>query len=292
MPFHLWLKKIDGKLGHHEQFFSNRTSLFDAMPAVWKNLSVEDRHEVVNLIDGFYTSREFEDAPIWTKRNVMELVKYAPLGDIGKLRSSYLAAKIDPSVFVYNDGMLTPATAPTSDEAALPVMRVENNSDDHHCPPHQDREQQQQPMIDHVCSWRPREMLDKYTSTQHSLKSQKAFFNHITNFVACIESSKDTNLMPSAYLDVDVSADQIKLLKPTHKDIVMGSILRETIGIGAVKLIAKRRIDALDGNIGSYSRLLNSSARLKQIQEVNALTASVAEITRDIDNARKRRRIR
>ena len=37
IPFHLWLKKKDGKLGHRV-FFANQSSLYDAMPAVWKNL--------------------------------------------------------------------------------------------------------------------------------------------------------------------------------------------------------------------------------------------------------------
>jgi hypothetical protein len=59
---------------------------------------------------------------------------------------------------------------------------------------------------------------------------------------------------------------------------------------GATKLIAKRRIDALDGNIASYSRLLNSDAHLEQIKEVNALTAAVAEVTRDEDDERKRKK--
>ena len=71
---------------------------------VWKKLSVEDRHAVVALIDGFHVSNELQSVPIWTKGNVLQLVKYAPIGDIGKLRSSFLAAKIDPSVFVYDDG--------------------------------------------------------------------------------------------------------------------------------------------------------------------------------------------
>ena len=96
-------------------------------------------------------------------------------------------------------------------------------------------------------------------------------------------------MVPSAYLDVDIKIDQIKLLKPSHNNVVMGCILQDTMGPGAAKLIAKRRIDALDGNVGSYNRLLNSNARLEQIREVNTLTAAVAEITRDKDNAKKRK---
>ncbi|KAI2510833.1 hypothetical protein MHU86_3619 [Fragilaria crotonensis] len=284
MSFDLWLRKIDGKLTPRK-FFSNRTSLFDAMPAVWKKLSVEDRHNVVALIDGFYSSSEFEDVPIWTKGNVLQLVKYVPIGDVGKLRSSYLAAKIDPSVFVYDDDMLT-VQSRKDEEVSLTVPNCPAVEEEQEYP----QEQHQQSKIDLVCSWRPRDLLTKYTSSRHNAENQKAYFHHITNFVARAASSSDANLVPSAYLDVDVKADQIKLLKPTHKNVVMGFILKDTMGPGATKLIAKRRIDALDGNVGSYSRLLNSSARLEQIKEVNALAAAVAEITRDKEDDRKRKK--
>ena len=110
----------------------------------------------------------------------------------------------------------------------------------------------------------------------------------LANYVARAESLKDTDLVPSAYLDVDVKKDQIKLLKPSHKDVVMGCILQDTMGPAAAKLIAKCRIDALDGNVGSYRRVLNSTARLhNQIKEVNTLAAAVVEITRDKENAEK-----
>jgi hypothetical protein len=278
MPFHLWLKKIDGKLGHRE-FFANRTSLFDAMPAVWKNLSVEDRHAVVGLIDGFYTSSKFENVPIWTKSNVLELAKYAPLGDIGKLRSSYLASKIDPSVFVYDDKNML-----TSDEATTLKNADSSEREELLTSGQTNQDTRQQPTIDNVCSWKPQAILEKYTVSRHNVRSQKVFLNHITNFVAYTEASSDGQLLPSAYLDIVVTTDQIALLKPTCKDVVMGSILRDTLGPTAKKLIAKRRIDAIDG------RLLNSSARLEQIKQVNALAAAIAEISNDKENSRKEKK--
>jgi hypothetical protein len=68
----------------------------------------------------------------------------------------------------------------------------------------------------------------------------------------------------------------------------MGSILQDKMGPDAATLITKRQIDAINGNIGSYSRLLNSSERLKLIADVNSLAVAVAEIiSRDKDNAKK-----
>ncbi len=82
----------------------------------------------------------------------------------------------------------------------------------------------------------------------------------------------------------------MKLLKPTQKDVVMGCILQDAMGPGAVKMITERCIDALDGNVGSYSRLLNSNARLQQIKEVDAVAAAVAQRTRDNEEARTKRK--
>ena len=148
----------------------------------------------------------------------------------------------------------------------------------------------QQPTIDNLCSWKPHAILEKYTVSRHNVRSQKVFLNHITNFVAYTEASSDGQLLPSAYLDLVVTTDQIALLKATCKDVVMGCILRDTLGPTAKKRIAKRRIDALDGNVGSYSRLLNSSARLEQIKQVNALAAAIAEISNDKENSRKEKK--
>ena len=78
------------------------------------------------------------------------------------------------------------------------------------------------------------------------------------------------------------------MLKPTHKNVVMGTILNDSDGKGAYQLIAKRRIDMIDGNIGSYSRLLNSTARMEMIREVNALAATVAGISKDKADERTR----
>ena len=103
VPFTVWLRKIDSKLSSGE-FFASQTSLFDAMPAMWKNMTVEDRHDVVSMIDGFYKDTASDGKPVWTTINVLRLVKYVPLADVGKLRCCYLAAKRDPSLFVFDDG--------------------------------------------------------------------------------------------------------------------------------------------------------------------------------------------
>jgi len=46
----------------------------------------------------------------------------------------------------------------------------------------------------------------------------------------------------------------------------------------------------ITGNISSYSRCLNDTKRLKQIQEVNQLAATVAQVTADMDQEKDRKK--
>jgi hypothetical protein len=82
---------------------------------------------------------------------------------------------------------------------------------------------------------------------------------------------------------------QAELLHPSHKNVVMGHILYDSKGEGASQKVAKRRIDLISGNVNSYARILNDPARLEMIQDVNKMTAAVAEVSADID-ANKRQR--
>ena len=179
-------------------------------------------------------------------------------------------------------------------------MFVFDDGTNSHCPPRSSnvngvgQEENQSPscrgQIDSVCSWKPVAILKKYKESPTDKRNQAMFWKHITNFVAARESVNDTKLAPpSAYLDVETSNAQIEMLKPTHKNVVMGNILKDSDGKDARQLIAKRRIDMIDGNIGSYSRLLNSTQRMEMIQDVNAaLTAIVATISKDKADERTR----
>lgn len=115
-------------------------------------------------------------------------------------------------------------------------------------------------------------------------------FGHMTNFVANAHWDEVKQLEPSAALDVEMSDVQRTLFNPTYKNVLMGYILYDVKGKGAKQKIAKRRLDAISGNVGSYSKILNSSKRIKMIQEVNQLTATVAEVTADMENQLERKR--
>ncbi len=65
-------------------------------------------------------------------------------------------------------------------------------------------------------------------------------------------------LTPSCYLDLCITKDQAKLLAPTVKDAVQGSIIENAMGEGAKKESARHRINMFEENIASYSCSINS----------------------------------
>ena len=53
------------------------------------------------------------------------------------------------------------------------------------------------------------------------------------------------------------------------------------MGKKATKVIAKRRVDVVAGNVQSYARILNGPAQLQKIKTFNQLAASMAEYKRE-----------
>jgi hypothetical protein len=74
--FKSWIERIDGMIKTGEQFFIGRTSLFDAMPAVWKGLKVHKRRIIINKIKRFYEEAATDNSYPWKKENVLDLVQY------------------------------------------------------------------------------------------------------------------------------------------------------------------------------------------------------------------------
>ena len=88
-------------------------------------------------------------------------------------------------------------------------------------------------------------------------------------------------MVPSTYLHVEVTQDQVDLLNPTPRDVQIGAIIDQCIGKKAKKKIARRRIDFVTGNVNSYARILNGPAQIEKIKTYNQLSASIAQLQRD-----------
>ena len=79
----------------------------------------------------------------------------------------------------------------------------------------------------------------------------------------------------------------------SEKDELQGiaSVISDAIGVGAKKKIAKQRINMLEGNVASYSRVLNSASQMKRIKEMNEVMSIVGEICGENDWAKEERSI-
>ena len=77
----------------------NTTSLYDAMPALWKNLTVETRHSVLSNIDAAIATAEGSN-PWVDKMHLLNMDRFVDLKHVPKLRICHQVAKYDPSVIV------------------------------------------------------------------------------------------------------------------------------------------------------------------------------------------------
>ena len=261
------------------------------MPACWTKLSVEQRHEVIDICKNVSEVAELVgERPRWTKETVVALARYVKLDDVHKLRACYLISRKDPSVIVHDDGTrikiqepVNPsessnASAPQDpqDSAVAAVARaavVEANGS----------------TARDFFHWQPKSLMQDYMMDKKNPQAQAKLFHHMTNYAAQMMWNAKSNqrLEPSPYLDATISDDQHELLCPTYKNTLQGFIMYDVKGKGAQNKLAKRRLDMISGNVSSYSRCMNDPKRLKQIQEVNQLAATVAAVTADIANEKK-----
>ena len=206
------------------------------------------------------------DEKVWTKQNVLRLAKFVKLDDVFKLRGCFLTANIDPSVIVRVEEESTSTTEEQTRNTAP---------------------------IDDFCSWKPKHLLTKYKGDTEDKKVQKEFFHHITNHVSKQNwRIGHADVKASDYLDVEISEVQSNLLNPTPKDFLLGFITYDVKWKGAVQKIAKRKIDFIEGNVNSYSRLLNNPRRLESIKDHVELVATVAEVSAEADDEKARKKLR
>ena len=91
-----WLRRIDSQVAVGERFFKSETSgMFKSMPALWKDMTTERRQALMNTMDAFQS----KGGPrVWTKENMLALMKFAPLDYVSKLHTCYLADVIHLSL--------------------------------------------------------------------------------------------------------------------------------------------------------------------------------------------------
>ena len=270
LPFDEWIKKIESQIKTGEQFFVKRNGLFDAMPACWKNLSVEDRHTICSKIDRFYKEAKDEGggASPWKTANIYELLPYVALDDIPKIRSSYLTTKTDPSVFV---------EPPKVDLKIAAEEKTTAKGMDEYA----------------GYTWEPKELREKFVQSKTTAAAacpvvSKKWFDHMANHVdKTVNYRAGEKKRVSAYLDVATNEEQLKIFEPSPADVCMSVIFHDTVGQGAVRKICKRKIDAMSGNINSYCRSLNNPAQLEMIRDYTRLGSSLSMVEAELEGKKK-----
>ena len=110
LSFGKWIEKIFDKVhtGETKYYRTNEHSYYDAMPAVWKRVTVERRRELLALIDLFADDSNVLN---WTKENCLKLLPFCKLQDIPKLRICHKVAREKDSgvidgrrIFIATDG--------------------------------------------------------------------------------------------------------------------------------------------------------------------------------------------
>ena len=144
--------------------------------------------------------------------------------------------------------------------------------------------------MDSFVSWKPNGLVAEFKNNRGNKDIQLKYLKHITNIAASTHWKQESDLTPSSYLDAAVSSQQQRMLNPKFKDCILGFTIYDVKGKGAVQKIAKRRLEFIEGNVASYSRLLNDEARLDAIKEMNQLVSAVAEVSADKEKAKQKRK--
>ena len=286
LPFNEWIMKLEdnGVLESGKKFLKEK-GRYDSMPAFWRFMPMESFHYFVAAVDNLYANKtEGSHDPVWSKSNVPTLIIFFRLEDLSKGRSCCLTVKRDPLLLC------------TTEEEHVSNMAECLKS------------AQKDPAVDDFFSFLPQKLIYKFNADkadeafvgpfnkrQHKNlfknESQKQLFSHICNYSAQMHWDDDEDLVPSGFLNVDVTKSQHRLLNLTFNNVLTGLIMYDVNGEVEKKNLSRRRLDAIEGNIDSYSRCLNSSKRMEAMKDHHKLAAAVADIyaeqAQDKENCKK-----
>ena len=244
--------------------------MFDAMPAYWKNMIIEQRQKIIQQID----QMSKETADIWTdKTHLLKLTELVEFKQLNTIRICHQVVKQYPGCMV----------------GLAPPQKKENPE------PTEDAKNKPTKTLDPFLLLPPKLLKNaKHTSlvAAERKKEQMKLFEHIVRF-RNREQYSVKELKVSTHLDVEVTADQQRLLNPSVLDTITGFIIKDSQGEGAKKRLPQRRLNMIDGLVSSHCCVLNSAERLDLIKKSNQIAALMAEIevdrSKQKEEARKRK---
>jgi len=190
----------------------------------------EDRHAVVSLIKRFYEQAKGDEL-VWTKSNILQLVKYVKLDDIYKMRACYFASKIDPQVLCLQEEEHNSNPSPGKDQEEEEVSVAPA--------PDSAGKTKKQQKIDCFVATFPKHFLQAYRDNRNSKIAQNKLFHHLTDKAAQANYQHKKDVEPADHLNVEVSEQQKTFLNPRFVDMLSGSIMYDCKGKGAMQLLAK-----------------------------------------------------
>ena len=301
MEFNAWIEKLEKKgiMESGKLFYNNfNCGMYDAMPAFWRRMPVQSREDFVAAVDTIYRTTE-EGQSVWSSVNIRTLTKFVPLDDIAKARACYLAAKRDDKAITTTEEEYMSKLHKVQKENG-DMMSSSGRGDSASCPGGMEETTK---TVDNFFCFKPQQLVMDYIvangkkATTHSSPHRyhlshatNTLFKHMCNYSAQMNWNSDAALLPSPYLDVEVSAEQKSLFNPSYKNVLQGFIMYDVKGAGAKNKVARRRLDILEGNVSSYARCLNDTKRMDALKEHNELVASVATISAETDADKQKKK--
>ena len=279
VSFDQWIGKIAEKIKTGETYKrTNENHYYDAMPACWKKMNIEDRRKVLDIIDGFEDSTD-DDTFGWSKENVHKLLPFCKLADIPKLRICHKVARETGATVVGGNRNFIAIDEDEDEPIDVDADKAVNVDDDDDGDILQvgTKEEFQKLEIDSFM-FKPRRLCVEDFQTNGN--AQKKLFSHMIDF-ASRQSWKDGKREVSRHLDVHVPQEQHRLFNPQVVDTITGFIMQDAKGEVARLRLPARLLNVIDGNISSWCSVLNSRERLNPVTKTNRLAMVLGDIEKD-----------
>lgn len=102
---------------------------------------------------------------------------------------------------------------------------------------------------------------------------------HLTKWAKRHHDPKSGPLRSSAYLDVEMTADQQVILDPSPVDLVVRELMKDAQGDGATKKLAQRKLNST-GFVSAFCGSGNGDEEIRRLRQAAQLAASLADAYR------------
>jgi len=273
VDYHTCINRINPHITTGEAAYTrnNTGSMYDAMPALWKNLAVEERQDVLAIIDAAGETNQ------WTNKELLlNLSRFVELKNVPKLCICHEVAKRDPSVIVgarvttednddddetnsssqikNNAGALVPQNS----AALVPYNHVSNNTNQSIT----STSSSQTTLT--TFTLEASHPVEKFDTATDKDSACMEISNHMV-ILRNRNSYKEEKQEVSSYLACEYTDDQQQLSNPSVLDTVIRFIMLDSQGEGAKRRLPQRRLNFIDGTVSSHCGVLNSNERLQLI---------------------------